>query len=133
VFKRALDRNYQLKLQAARDLFREVNTKYPSLVFSLRGLDPKKRRLGIKEIVTHDLFDSYPALYEKDGEFIAQFKFTALILPKSTVKLTAAFPLPHVTSKYDIAEVQEIQTVLALPLTSEQPAQEQEGAQMDVV
>lgn len=36
VFKRALDRNYQLKLQAARDLFREVNTKYPSLVFSLR-------------------------------------------------------------------------------------------------
>ena len=36
------------------------------LIF-FRGLDPKKRRLGIKEIVTHDLFDSYPALYEKDG------------------------------------------------------------------
>lgn len=53
-------------------------------------------------------------------------------MPKQTTKLTAAFPLPHVTSKYDIAEVQEIQAALALPLTAEQPS-EQEGAGMDVV
>jgi curved DNA binding protein len=132
VFKRALDRNYQLKSQASRDLFREINTKFPSLVFSLRGCDPKKRRIGIKEIVSHDLVDAYPVLYEREGEFVAQFKFTALILPKHTIKLTASFPLPHVTSTFDVSGVPEIQNTLALPLTAEIP-QEQEGAQMEVV
>jgi len=123
-----LDRNYQLKSQSSRDLLREINTKFPSLLFSLRGLDPKKRRLGIKEIVTHDLVDSYPVLYEKEGEFTAQFKFTALILPKETVKLSAAFPLPHVTSQYDVSQVPEIQRVLSLPLTGtyEKPAESME-------
>jgi len=132
VYKRALDRSYQLKLQASRDLLREINTKFPSLVFSLRGCNPKARRIGIKEIVSHDLLDSYPVLYEKEGEFVAQYKFTALILPKHTIKLTAGFPLPHVTSVYEIKQVPEIQTVLSLPLTGEQPS-EKEGAQMDVV
>jgi hypothetical protein len=44
-------------------------------------------------------------------EYIAQFKFTFFILPKETIKLSAAFPLPHVTSQYDIATVPEIQQV----------------------
>jgi len=56
-------------------------------------------------------------LYEREGELIAQFKFTALILPAETVKLSAAFPLPHVTSQYDVATVPLIGQTLALPLT----------------
>jgi len=131
VFKRALDRNYQLKIQASRDLMREINQKFPSLPFSLRGLDPKKRRIGIKEIVSHDLVDSYPVLFEKEGEFIAQFKFTVLILPKETIKLTASFPLPHVTSQYDINNVAEIQHALSLPLSKVE--KNQEGSAMEVI
>jgi curved DNA binding protein len=114
VFKRALDRNYQLKLQASRQIFSEINSKCPTLPFSLTCLDEKKRRMGISEIVKHELVDSYPVLWEKEGEHIAQFKFTVLILPTVTEKLTAAFPLPGVTSQYNVTE--EIQQCIGLSL-----------------
>lgn len=114
VFKRALDRNYQLKLQASRQIFSEINAKAPALPFSLTCLDEKKRRMGITEIVKHELVDSYPVLWEKEGEYIAQFKFTVLILPAVTEKLTTAFPLPGVTSQYNVTD--EIQQCLALTL-----------------
>jgi len=116
VFKRALDRNYQLKLAAARQIFGEINQKAPALPFSLTCLDEKKRRLGITEIVKHELVDSYPVLFEREGEFIAQFKFTVMILPSGTEKLgqNNPFPLPAVSSQYSITE--EIQNCIALPL-----------------
>jgi len=114
VFKRAADRNYQLKLAAARQIFGEINAKSPFLPFSLTSLDDKKRRLGITEIVKHELVDCYPVLWERDGEFIAQFKFTALILPSSTERLTAAFPLPAVSSLYNVTE--EINQIMAINL-----------------
>jgi len=116
VFKRAMDRNYQLKLAAARSIFSEINTKAPTLPFSLTLLDEKKRRLGITEIVKHELVDSYPVLWEREGEYIAQFKFTALLLPSGTEKLAATppFPLPAVSSQYSVT--QEIEQCLAIPL-----------------
>jgi len=113
VFKRAIDRNYQLKLNAARLIFNEINQKAPILPFTMRCLDEKKRRMGIVEMVKHDLLDSYPVLWEKDGEFIVQFKFTALILPTGTTRLNS-FPLPHVTSEYSVENDQEIQAILAM-------------------
>jgi curved DNA binding protein len=116
VFKRALDRNYQLKLAAARQIFSEINTKCPTLPFSLTCLDDKKRRMGITEIVKHELVDSYPVLWERDGEYIAQFKFTVLILPSSTERLSnnPPFPLPAVSSEYSVTE--EIRACMALSL-----------------
>jgi hypothetical protein len=36
VYKRSLDRQYQLKSQASRDLLREINSKFSSLPFCLR-------------------------------------------------------------------------------------------------
>jgi len=116
VFKRAVDRTYQLKLAAARQIFSEIQKVAPALPFSLTALDEKKRRMGITEIVKHELVDSYPVLWEKDGEYVAQFKFTVVILPSSTEKLGAepAFPLPPVNSEHSVTE--EIQACMALPL-----------------
>jgi len=117
VFKRALDRSYQLKLTAARQIFGEINNKCPTLPFSLTCLDEKKRRMGITEIVKHELVDAYPVLWERDGEYIAQFKFTVLIMAGGTEKVGSnnpALPLPPVSSQYSITE--EVQQVLALPL-----------------
>jgi len=113
VFKRAIDRNYSLKLQTSRQLFSEINKKYPILPFTLRSLDEKKRRLGIVEIVKHELLDSYPVLWEKEGEFVAQFKYTVLVLPNATLRLNS-FPLPHVTSQYSIDSVPEIVNILQM-------------------
>ncbi|CAK0802090.1 unnamed protein product [Prorocentrum cordatum] len=36
----------------------------------------------------HELLDEYPVLKEKDGQFVAQFKFTLLLLPGGTKKIT---------------------------------------------
>jgi hypothetical protein len=52
-------------------------------------------------------------LYEKPGETVVQFKFTALILPESTERLNN-FTLPHVTSEYSIESDPEIQEIMAL-------------------
>jgi len=113
VFKRALDRNYSLKLQASRQVFSEIQKKFPVFAFTLRALsDEKKRKLGITEIVKHDLLDTYPVLFEKEGEFVVQFKFNLLVLANSTERLSS-FPLPHVTSDYSINSSPEINEIMA--------------------
>jgi len=73
----------------------------------------KKRKFGIVEILKHDLLDSYPVLYERDGETIVQFKFTGLILSSKTERLNT-FTLPHVTSEYSIDSDEHIQSIMAL-------------------
>jgi len=116
VFKRAVDRNYQLKLQSSRQILSEINTKFPNHAFSLRSLDEKKRRMGISDIVKHELVDTYPVLWEKEGEFIAQFQFTLLIMPNSTVRLNGPYPLPHVSSVYSVDNDDEIQNIMKMNL-----------------
>lgn len=56
--------------------------------FSIRGFeDLTGAKVGVKECLTHELIAAYPVLREKDGEFIAQFKGTVVVQPKSTVIL----------------------------------------------
>ena len=50
--------------------------------------------MGVIECVKHDLFIEYPVLYEKPEEFVAQYKFTALMLPSgNTARITAGPPV----------------------------------------
>lgn len=103
IYKRAIDQTYQLKMQASRYVLNEITQKFPTLPFSLRSLDEKRGKLGISECVKHDLVVPYPTLYEKAGEFVAQFKFTVLILPSQTSKLNS-LPLPYVQSEHKIVD-----------------------------
>lgn len=87
IFKRVIENNYDLKVKAARTLLSTINKEYPCFPFSLRSLGPdalKKALLGVKACQEHDLIQPYPVLQERPGEFIAQFKYTALLLPKGT-------------------------------------------------
>jgi hypothetical protein len=45
-------------------------------------------KLGIVECLKHDMVVPYPILAEKDGEFTAQFKFTVLLMPTGTLRMT---------------------------------------------
>jgi len=104
VFKRAVEQQYFLKTKAARVVLNEVNAKFPTFPFTLRGLeDEKQARLGIVECVRHDLMHPYPTLFDKPGEFVAQFKFTVLVLPSATLRLNS-HPLPFVSSEHKITE-----------------------------
>jgi curved DNA binding protein len=103
IFKRNVDQNYLLKMKASRYVFNEINQKFPTFPFTLRALDEKKGRLGITELLKHNLVSPYPVLYEKEGEIVAQFKFTVLILPSSTNRITG-HPVPYIKSEKKIED-----------------------------
>lgn len=72
VFKREIDTQYNLKIKSARAFFTEVNKKYPTLPFSIRGFeDTTAAKVGVKECLAHDLLTPYPVLVEKATEFVA--------------------------------------------------------------
>merc|ERR1711948_83451 len=89
VWKRAVENSYILKTQKARQFISEVNRRFPALPFTLRAIeDEQVARVGVSEAKRHELLEEYPVLKEKPGEFIAQFKFTVLLLPGGTKKIT---------------------------------------------
>lgn len=89
VFKRAPDTSYSLKTQKARQFISEVNKRFPALPFSLRAIeDEQVARIGVSEAKRHELLEEYPVLKEKEKEVVAQFKFTALLLPGGTKRIT---------------------------------------------
>lgn len=106
---------YQLKVKASRYVLNEITSRFNTMPFTLRALDEKRGRLGLVECVKHNVVESYPVLYEKDGEFVAQFKFTVLLLPNSIQKLNT-FNLPYVQSTCNITDP-DLQAILNMPLT----------------
>jgi len=117
IYKRAVDQNYLLKMKASRYVFNEISKRFPTFPFTLRALDEKTARLGITECLKHDLVHPYPVLFEKPGEFIAQFKFTVLLLPSGSQKLTS-HALPYVSSE---KKLDDPQLVEFLALSTKRP------------
>merc|ERR1712110_1298685 len=99
VFKRAVETTYNLKTQKARQFISEVNRRFPALPFTLRAIeDEQVARVGVSEAKRHELLEEYPVLKERDREFVAQFKFTVLLLPGGTKNITG-FPLGDLQEK----------------------------------
>lgn len=89
VFKRAVEKSYNLKTQKARQFISEVNRRFPALPFTLRAIeDEQVARVGISEARRHELLEEYPVFREKEGQYVAKFKFTLLLLPGGTKKIT---------------------------------------------
>jgi len=122
VYKRAPEVQYMLKTQKARQFLSEVNKNFPNFPFSLRNIEDEQcARIGIGEAKRHKLLTDYPVLAERPGEYIAQFKFTVLLLPGGTKKITGlplvgapGLPaeLPEIDSSYKI-ESEETKKLLA--------------------
>jgi len=88
VYKKADDFEYQLKLKASRAFFSETVQKFGSMAFSLRHFDDeKKAKMGVVECERHGLMQPYRVLYEKEGEYVAQFKTTAIVMPTGIFKI----------------------------------------------
>merc|ERR1711981_1153114 len=94
VFKRAVDQNYNLKMKVSREIFSKIIGDHPTLPFSLRQYEDSRARLGMKECLEHRLFHTYPVLEEKEGEFVAQMKFTVMITEEGTQRVTGGI-LPN--------------------------------------
>ena len=70
VYKRAPDVTYNLKMKASRTIFSEINSKFPTMPFTLRALQAEHTRFGIVECLTHGLLHPYPVLHEKATELV---------------------------------------------------------------
>jgi len=105
-----------LKLQASRKIFNEINTKSPSLPFNIRILEEKHARFGLSELEKHGLIHPYPVLYEREGEIVAQFKYTALVGAAGATRITEQ-PLTYVRSEYSV-EDPKVKALLAQPVTA---------------
>eukprot|EP01006_Ploeotia_vitrea_P018199 TRINITY_DN49461_c0_g1_i1.p1 TRINITY_DN49461_c0_g1~~TRINITY_DN49461_c0_g1_i1.p1 ORF type:complete len:425 (-),score=32.34 TRINITY_DN49461_c0_g1_i1:101-1375(-) len=89
IYKRNVDKTYSLKMQASRKVFNEVNKRFPTMPFTLRALDDERNsKMGIRECVNHDLLASYPICYEKKGDIVVHVRFTLLLLPNGTLKIS---------------------------------------------
>lgn len=88
VFKKR-DIVYQLKLKTSRTFFSEMDKRFALMPFTLRAFeDEKKARMGVVECVKHGLCDPYPVIFEREGEIVAQFKFTVLLMPSGPLRIT---------------------------------------------
>lgn len=115
IYKRDIDQTYYLKLQAARKLYTEIIAKAPRLPFSIRSLEEKHARFGLTELEKHALINPYPVLYEREGEIVAQFKYTALVGATGAIRVTE-LPLPYVQSTYSVAD-EAVKALLGQPIS----------------
>ncbi|KAF6170388.1 hypothetical protein GIB67_014318 [Kingdonia uniflora] len=89
IYKRAVDKNYNLKMKASRFIFNEINQNFPIMPFTARALEEKRARLGLVECVNHELLQPYPVLHEKSGDLVAHIKFTVLLMPNGSDRITS--------------------------------------------
>ncbi|XP_024521571.1 ERBB-3 BINDING PROTEIN 1 [Selaginella moellendorffii] len=88
VYKRAVDKSYHLKMKASRFIFSEISQKFPLMPFTARELEEKRARLGLVECVNHELLQPYPVLHERTGDLVAHIKFTVLLMPNGSDRIT---------------------------------------------
>merc|ERR1712038_1551785 len=83
------DETYMLKMKNSREFFTSVNKKFGAMPFNLRNFDSEtKAKMGVVECRTHKLVVPFQVLYEKEGESVAQFKFTVLLMPNGPHRIT---------------------------------------------
>jgi len=112
IFKKT-DMTYMLKMKTSREFLSQVTKNYGPMPFNLRNFeDEKKARMGVVECAKHSVVQPFHVLYEKEGTFVAQFKFTLLLMPNGPHKITG-LPFDAALYKSDKKiEDSEINTLL---------------------
>ena len=121
---------YSLKMKASRSFFSEVNSRFPTMPFTLRAGDEKAWRLGITECMKHDLFTDYPVLYERPDEFVAVYKFTALLMPSGKTARITSGPAPVAPSSFSLEdpELLEVMSISTEPKKKNKPKKKKAAA-----
>jgi curved DNA binding protein len=118
IFKKT-DMTYMLKMKTSREFLSNVTKTYGSMPFNLRNFDEeKKARMGVVECVKHQVVQPFHVLYEKEGNSVAQFKFTVLLMPNGPQKITG---LPFDAALYKSEKAVEDGEILTLLKQSANP------------
>merc|ERR1712193_455134 len=126
------DETYMLKMKNSREFYSAVNKKFGPMPFNLRNFDSEtKAKMGVVECVTHKLIEPFQVLYEKEGESVAQFKFTVLLMPNGPHKITGLpLDLDLVESEKSIEDldIQKLLKTSANPKTAKKKKKAAEKA-----
>lgn len=117
VFKRALNENYHLKSKTSRGLLSEVSKRFPTMLFTIRALNLPQARFGLVECLGHDMLQPYPVLHERNGQLVAQFKSTVLLMPNGSDRITSSASTQKLETDKKV-EDEEILKLLATSLKS---------------
>lgn len=108
---------YQLKMKASRAFYSEVSNRFTLMPFTLRAFeDEKKAKMGLKECVTHELLLPYVVQQNAEGNSVAQFKFTVLIVPNGNIRIngglcdTALYKSEHNIEDKDVLAILALST-----------------------
>jgi curved DNA binding protein len=110
IFKRHPETDYHVKLTSSKHVLKEIKDKYQTLPFHMKYLDPKEGRLGMGELLKHNLVEPFPVLIEKQSESVVHFKSTFFILKNDTVNTNSHRAQSFVSEK-TIANNKELQTI----------------------
>ena len=117
IFKRNVDATYMLKLASSRQVHSEIMRKAQTFPFCIRQLETRVPRVGIKEMIEHNMLSVYPSLFEREGLsassisncitlypslfllgcIVAQIKMTCLVTEKGTVFISGGNQTPQTT------------------------------------
>ncbi|XP_077583232.1 proliferation-associated protein 2G4-like [Stigmatopora nigra] len=113
IYKRDASKQYGLKMKTSRTFFSEVERRFDAMPFTLRAFgDEAKARLGVVECAKHELLQPFSVLHEKEGEFVAQFKFTVLLMANGPHRITGGpFERELYKSEHEIQD-EELKTLL---------------------
>ncbi|XP_053723555.1 proliferation-associated protein 2G4-like [Synchiropus splendidus] len=113
IYKRDPSKQYGLKMKTSRMFFSEVERRFDAMPFTLRAFEDEARaRLGVVECAKHELLQPFSVLHEKEGEFVAQFKFTVLLMPNGSHRITSGpFDLEIYKSEHEV-EDQELRSLI---------------------
>merc|ERR1719402_1211632 len=112
IYKKTED-TYMLKMKTSREFYSKVSKQFGPMPFNLRMMDDeRKARMGVLECVGHRLIEPFQVLFEKEDEYVSQFKFTVLLMPNGPQKITGLPFEPELyKSEHEIKDV-EIQKLL---------------------
>lgn len=126
------DETYMLKMKNSREFFSAVNKKYGAMPFNIRSFESEtKAKMGVVECVTHKLVVPFQVLYEKEGEHVAQFKFTVLLMPNGPHKITGLpFEEELYSSEHSVkdADIQKLLKTSANPKSAKKKKKAAEKA-----
>merc|ERR1712121_296526 len=118
VYKKTED-TYMLKMKTSREFYSKVSKQFGTMPFNLRSMEEeKKARMGVVECVTHKLIEPFQVLFDKEGAYVAQYKFTVLLMPNGPHKITG-LPFDETLCKseksIEDAEIQKLLKTSANP------------------
>ncbi|KAA0707114.1 Proliferation-associated protein 2G4 [Triplophysa tibetana] len=113
VYKRDPSKQYGLKMKTSRMFFSEVERRFDTMPFTLRAFeDEAKARLGVVECAKHELLQPFSVLHEKEGEFVAQFKFTVMLMVNGPLRITSGHYDPELYKSEHEVQDPELKALL---------------------